>query len=841
MADWISNGESLFDIRNKLNLFHSDFLNVSGNTGTSGTSGIDGSGSTMTGQEIVSELNSLEFIDKLQSADITYNDVTVKDVLDSLLDLTGQGDILIKAIDSNNQVNLKFDILSGGTLITSDYTTTTDKIFSLPFGTYSIVIYPIGYDLINISIKDNNTLDNYSLSTSIDFVDIGIIRSDIVVYLKPSILPIINSFTINNGETTSSSQYLNISLDTDGIINEYMISQSSNFNAGVWVEYTGDFVYQYNYISEILLTLYIKVRNSVGVSTVKTSSITMINGITRSDSSKTYNDIDTCINEIIEDYGTGLTQDVLINVTNDVYQVGKGRGAGYVFFMTIENFNLNTDHILTIKGNNRLYIDCRSVGGFKLNFCSNFIFDGINFLNVANNAYDYAPEQTCAIFAQGTPEQICKNIVVNNCNINGHTLINTTNYYGYYGLIFKYFENVSVLNTIIQGISAFAMDIRNLGSLSLSNVNINNCHVNYGVVSQPCFVNIKFTELFYIEDSTFDMTDFETGIISNNLIRLICKRSSFINAKGEAFRLQNTVDMELFELNSCVLSGNLTQPHYSWIKQHIAIDIIKEMKLLNNTIRLTEIGGYSLYAKLFAGGEIKKYYSYNNIFDFYFPNLPNNKDQATLVNINKLGYMESDYNVYRDYTLNNDSIINLFFNIINSTSTVYLYRTQSLTSLRSKNYDINSIVMNTSDTLFTNNTLTGLTTFVTNFDVNTGYTSDFDRNKHITDSYNVGAYHQTFTLPTVDNVYKYIGIDTYKLEDFTSDEPFNTFSKNLLLIIPISNEKGIYFKWIIEDETSNKIIYFGISNSIRLYSKLNINEIYTGDMDYDIEILKITT
>jgi hypothetical protein len=838
MADWISNGESLFDIRNKLNLFHSDFLNVSGNTGTSGTSG---SGSTMTGQEIVSELSSLEFIDKLQSADITYNDRTVKNVLDSLLNLTGLGDLLIRAIDSNDRVNLKFDILSGNTTILTDYTTTSDKIFSLPFGSYSILTYPIGYDIINMILEDNNTLDSYNSSTNIYFIDIGIFRTDITINLKPSTPPILNSFTINNGSSTSSSSYLNISLNTDGIINDYMISQSSDFNAGVWVKYSENFVYIFNYISEIVLNLYIKVRNSTGESDVKTSSISMVNGIVRSDSIKTYNDIDTCISDILFEYGTGLTQDVTIDVTNDVYQVGKGRNAGYVFFITIENFNLTSDYTLTINGNNRLYIDCRSVGGFKLNFCNNFIFNGINFLNVANNAYDYAPEQTCAIFAQGTAEQICKNIIVNDCNINGHTLINTTNYYGYYGLIFKYYENVSVLNTVIQGISAFVMDIKNLGVLSLSNVNINNCHVNYGLVSQPCFINIKFTDLFYIEDCVFDMTDFETGIISNNLIRLICKRTSFINAKGEAFRLQNTIDMELFELNSCVLSGNLSHPHYSWIKQHIAIDTINEMKLLNNTIRLTEIGGYSLYATLFRGSEIKKYYSYNNIFDFYFPNLPNNKDQATLLNIDKLGYMESDYNVYRDYTLDNDTIINLFANIVDSTSTVYLYRVQSLTSLRSKKYDMNSTVMNNSDILFTDNTLSGITSYVSNLNVHTGYTSQFDRNKNITNTYNVGAYHQIFTIPTVDNVYQYVGIDTYKLENFSSDTIFTTFSKNLLLIIPISNEKGIFFKWIIEDESFNEITYYGLCNSIKLYSKLDINNIYTGDMNYNIEISKIIT
>jgi len=791
------------------------------------------------GVEIVNELSSLEFADKLQSNDVTYNDMSVKDVLDDLLYIN-TGSLLVKIYDGSLRANLKFDVISGGTTVLTEFSTTSDKVFSLPSGEYSVMIYPVGYDVLNITVvKDNNPYNNIigSASNIVNFIDIGFVRSEIIVNVKPSAPPTLYSFDINGGLSGSSTPNLLISPDADGIISEYMISQSPDFNGGQWQSYNGEFNYIYNYVSEVQLTLYLKIKNSIGVSEVKSSSILMLNGISRSDSPKKYNNIDECINDIIDEYGTELTQDVIIDVSQDVYQTGRGRGAGYVFYMTIDDFNLNSDYVLRINGNKKLHIDCRSVGGFKLNFCSNFIFNGINFTNVANNALDYAPEQTCAIFAQGSAETICKNIIVNDCEVNGYTRTTADNY-GYYGLIFKYIENVSVLNTKIQGISAFAMDIKNVNALSFSNINITNCHVNYGIVSQPCFINIKATDLLYIEDSIFDMGDFETGIISNNLSRLICKRSSFINSKGEVFRLQNTVDMELLEMDTCVLSNNLSQPHYSWIKQLIAIDTIKVVKFTNNIIRLSEIGGYIYYSSLFRGSEITNYYSYNNIFDFYFPNQTNNKNQAVLINIDKLGYMESDYNVYRDYSTNNDTIINMFINILNNTSPVYFYRAQSLTTLRAKTYDMNSTVISSTQPLFSGTTFTTLTQSVAELPIATGHTITFDRNKNITDTYNVGAYHQIFTSPVVDDVYEYDGIDTYRIIEFSSNQQYITYSKNQLLVIPISNDKGIYFKWIVEDESSETTIYYGVCFAVKLFSKIDIDGKYTGDMNYSIEILK---
>ena len=804
------------------------------------------SGGTMTGQQIVAELSGLEFLDKLQSINITYNDKTVKDTLDQLL-YVSSGSLIIRASDNGVRKNLRFNILTGNTVIRTGNTTTSDVVLTLPSGTYKIQVFPIsGYDIFSINIAvDNNPINNItSTSAIIDNVDIGFIRSEVNIVLKPSTVPILNNFLINSGATGASTPNLIVNLDSIGVVSEYIISQNADFSSGSWLPYNGDNInYTFNYISEILLTLYVKVRNSLGESGSLSHSIFMSNGIRRSDSSSTYNSIVDCIDAIMNDYGTGLTQNVIIEVVGDVYLSTRGRAYNETFYMTIDDFNFEGDYTLTIRGNNKLTINCHSLGGFKINHCSNFIFEGINFINVCTQLYDNAPEQCPAIFAQGTTDRISRNIVIDNCTLNGtEAWVDGSLHYGEYGFVFKNITNVSVLNTNISGFAAFVFDVINLKSLSLSNVNIHDCKVYHNIVSQPCFINIKATDFLYIEDSIFDMGNFDTGIITNNVLRFITNRTKYINSFGEIFRLQNTVDMELLEINACLIADNLLQPYFAWIKQNIAFNTIKIVKLVNNTIRLTALGGYSPFPFLFRGTEIGSLYTYNNIYDFYFPNLPGGKAEASLFNISRLSYWESDYNIYRDYLYINTtlqlSLSNMILVTSDDTSPVYFGRTFLLPTYQARGIDVNSTLFNSTDSLFIDG-YNNISQNASYLPTSTGNTIVYDLNKNTTITYNVGAFHQNFTIPVADNIYHYTAIDTLKLSGFTSDSQYNSYSKNLLLIIPVSVDKGNNYKWVIEDELSKQFISYGLCNPLTLYSKLDINGLYAGNMMYNVELIKI--
>ena len=180
--------------------------------------------SSLTGNDIVALLSSLPFEDKLQSNQITYSDKTIKDVLDELL-YVNTGNLLIKVVDGTKKLDIRFSVLSGNTTVYTGNTTISDKIHTLPSGLYDIVIYPVGYDVLNVSVIDNNTDNNLNNVSNLIFgVDIGFIRTEINVNLIPTDIPVLNSVVINGGATESSNSNLLLTLDTSGIVYEYRVS-----------------------------------------------------------------------------------------------------------------------------------------------------------------------------------------------------------------------------------------------------------------------------------------------------------------------------------------------------------------------------------------------------------------------------------------------------------------------------------------------------------------------------------------------------------------------------------------------------------------------------------------
>lgn len=803
---------------------------------------IGGLRETDSGHDIKNSLASLPLYDKLQSDQILYSNTTVKNVLDSLTN-AASGNLLLRAFDGTQRATVDYRINFQNSIVRSGSVSKSDVMIALDPSTYSMQILPGDYTVLSIEILSDNDMSNNVKTvgiTTIDNIDVGSTLSVVNIVLKPSALPLLNSISINGGSVESSSSDLNISLDTVGVISHYMISQNSDFNGSVWTEYNGNFVYTFNYISEINLTLYVKVKNSLGESDVKSSSIFLKNGIARSDSNKTYNNLDTCVSDIVAEYGSDLTQDVTILVTSPVNMTTKGRAYNKIFYMTLEDFNLNSPYVLTIDGSSNLNMNCNSLGGFKFNNCDNIIVKGVNFTNVANNMNDVAPEQTCAVFVQGTNEDRLKNIVVDNCIIDGAiSWTDGATYYGYYGLIFKYIDCVSVVNTEIKGINAYGLDILGVKAVSLSNVHVHQCVVSHNIVSQPCFVNVKSTDMLYIEDSLFDMSNFDTGVIGNNLIRIICNRSSFINSRGEVFRFGNTIDMELLEMTSCVVSNNITLPYYSWIKQCMLFSTINNVVLYNNTIRLTAVSGNQFYATLLKGSTLRKLYMYNNIFDFYFPNLAGNRAEGAILDLATLESMESNYNVYRDYTTNYDTITNLFLTVSSPTSPIYMTRCQKMSDLRSKGLDLNSTIINVLDSLFVDDDFSNLSAPVSSLSVSNNHVPRYDINKTVTDTPNVGAYNQTYTTPVADEVYEYRGLDTFRLTQFDSSSVYDTYSNNMLLLIGQGKEKSAFFDWKLTDESSTVYRRLGLSIGTSLLSKIDPSGTYAGDMSYDIEIIKI--
>lgn len=379
---------------------------------------------------------------------------------------------------------------------------TTNGSFSasLPFGKYTVSLIASEYDILNTTtIVDNETVDNQLIGNRCENVDVAGFDTVITFNVRPVVVSSIDSFVINENAENSSNKNLRLSFITSGIVDDILISNNPDFIGATWQQYTSSNIdYVFDYVTPITLTLYAKVRNSLGESEVVSDSIQMINGITRSDIGLTYNSLLDCLHDIKDQYTNGLTQDVTINVTSEVLNVASPK-----FFLELSEFNQDTDFYLRIYGNNNLTIDCSTNGGFRLDSCDNVIFEGIDFINVGNMQERTYPEQLSGLFINK-----CKNICVKDCSFDGRYPKDTSKI-GRYAIVVKDTNIFTLTNTTVKYFSLTPVDVRHTEVFTMLGVSISNCPIVRGLISQPALVELKHIKMFIVEDSIIDGTDID--------------------------------------------------------------------------------------------------------------------------------------------------------------------------------------------------------------------------------------------------------------------------------------------------------------------------------------------
>lgn len=761
----------------------------------------------------------------------------VEYALDKLL-VRDDGHIIVIILDNGIRKDGSIIITDSEGLVvyngnTLDGTLSTD----LEYGKYTIEIVMVGYDILKTSvIVDNYDADNDIVNNTAINVDVAGFDSTITFEVEPSIIPELTSFTINDGALTSSSSNLRLNLASLGIIDYIMVSQDPSFSNTTWINCTdvSNYAYTFNYISEITLELFVKVKNSKGESNVISSSINMINGITRSDSTDTYNDILTALDSVIESYPSGLTEDVELNVVSEVYNTSI-----YKFLSEISNFNTNTIYTLTINGNNLLTINCVTNGGFRLDYCDNIIFNGINFVNVASMKDLKPPEQTPAFFINR-----CNNIIVNNCSINGDWLTDSS-YKGWYAVIVKNNNNFTISNTIIEGFGLTVITVKDTNSVTFKNITIQDCPIDRGKISQPSLVELSNIENFVVQDSIIDGLGMDTCFSGNNIMYATFERTKLFNCPGEIISFTNTTPSSLFALRNCLIYNNLTAPYYSWTKQQIVLGTIDVVEVTNNTVQITPVNGNNLYAVFIrdTSGKIGTLNSYNNIFDIDCSVFELNNGQARVFDLLSLDVLNSDYNIYRDYSTDLDEISNLMMIISDETSPVYIARINSLSMLRSLGADLNSTVIDVSTPLFINNDFTQLDQTIIDIPINYDKAPLYDIDKMLANTIsNLGCKYNGAILGTPTNVIKYIGNDIVSNVIFTQDDTnYSTYSKSLLLLSIDKYDDDNVYKWKFENSNGDIYIYYGNNIGVYLPSFLTEDNLYESDAIYSIEISDDTT
>lgn len=783
--------------------------------------------------------------EELDSADVKYRDTNVKDVLDQILQVTS-GLIDINIRDGNYPVHAECRLTNATTGQQIGLSTDqTGKISAMvPVGKYSITVIAPAYNVVGmVIIRDNDTTDNSIIAgATIDNVDIGFFDTVVEIFAEPVELPTLNAMQINNGAATASDKTLNISLDVAGVANEYCISTNSTFTGAEWRSLTSkNFQFVFEYLTNITLTLYVKVRNTLGESDVLSATIEMRNGIYRSDSSKSYNSISDCIKDIKSDYGENLTQDVTVTVESSVIN-----HTDTTYALTIEHFNENSPYYLTIDGNNNLDHHCNTAGGWKFRFVSNLIIKKVRFHDVSNLFNISTPEQMAALFIEGEGDAPISNIILEDIYIDGLHISN--DYRGTYGIVVKNIQNLTFNRVEMINIGAIGFVGSNLTAVTFTNCNIHDMTVRRGVTSQPCIVGFNKIEVLLIEDTTFDGAGMDTIFILVSVDRIISRRSRFINAMSEAFRTSGTQLAHLFEFDACYIDNCLNYAYYPWTKYIITFSNVDRLVLKNNTFVLTPVNGSSYYTKLFAGGKVNIIESHNNIFDMDFGIFNNNSGEAVIYSIGNIVTLQSDYNVYHDYSADNDKLANMLALTGKDTSYLQLYRTYKLSAFQALGQDLHSTIIQHTQKLHVGNDKTILDPIVSaNIVIDRNYLPKYDIAHNTLSDFttggNVGCGYIDAIVPSDVVTVECDGIDLYDDKHFLlSNGTEEIYSNTDVILIPETGSKGDIYRFDIykSGDAIPVLTKCGVAMLINLLSQVDPNTgQYAGDQSYDIEINKL--
>ena len=751
------------------------------------------------------------------------------------------GEVLLTVFYNSAPINnLLVEFYDAANVKTLNITSPGVLLQPVAVGVYSVKLFaPAGYLIDTITMTDSDNTDNVITGNVIHGVTIAsIARCDISVTLVPEIITFIYGISINNGDDTSFLPNMEVSVDKFGVVDEYMISTSPLFTGSSWLPYPSNNILPFfvDYISEIVVAAYVKLRNIKGVSETAHDDITLGNGIHRDDSVKSYNSLDAAIEDIYTDYSGILTQNVTINCTG---RVTNKRTSG-AYFHVIEDFNNNSQYALIINGNHKLSIDCVSLGGIKIKHSSNIILRGIEYVNVGTELTATAPEELSAVFVQGTQFLKCENIIISgstvDCSEGGDT-----SQRGSYAIIAKNCNNLTISNCAVTNAAATVIKVSAIENLNIVKNTITGVQV-YGIVSQPSHISAINCFRAYIADNDFNGNTFDTGLIidAKNITLL---RNKFHGFSGECIRISNSVAGELLDVRSNVFYNNLLNTPYYWVKYTMIINNnFKLVRFVSNTCEMRGINSaesFECLIKTYQATLDKLIFS-NNIVYFNCGQYPGNTSGGNVLSLENLLALESDNNVYVDNSTDgmtvNTPIITTF-----PESVIMLRFKKNITELNALGYEINSKVISKTQDLFFNPA--GYDYHLTaNGNILaariSGIVNDTDKD-YRRGSSNAGAY--GYGYAPVDET----DVSTdYKATNFLTGEVvlstgvISVNSSELVMFETLNVDRTVMMMFNILNSGDPAKVYtlLGASGMVNVFSNLEPDGTYLSDASYDIDV-----
>lgn len=552
----------------------------------------------------------------------------------------------------------------------------------------------------------------------------------------------------------------------------------------------------------------------------------------RSDSMKAYSSLHSVLEDIKNDYPSGLTKDV--TVTCLVEATEKRDTSLGTFGIFLKDFNKGSAYTLTIDGAGKYTLNGRSLGIMRFENVDNVIVKGITFANFSNMAEFSTPEEMAAITILGKDDDYCSNLYIDNCTFNG---INGEKE-SWYSIIAKNLNGLYITDCTFRNNACYVFKLNAVNITSLIKNDIGGKQRS-GIIGHPGMMSTSAGQVLILEDNDIDGTSFnETLFYTNSLQYVHVRRNVIHDASGRFIELGSITSIKEVVFESNRINNMILSPVYDWIKNIVSLTgDIDSLKVINNTVLLNST---YYYQSFIVGNYVKELFSCNNIF------ITSSAASCTLFEVSKLDMLKSNNNLFKCKVKESNSELsaNTSFFTTGDDSIVSIKNpnNRNIAKIKELGYETESTLVGAEIRILKNENDGeagyGLIDSIANNYPAKGNTAlfDIDYKKNVYLG-TIGAYNHNGVIvnEAADTTSGYTGKNVTAAESFSHTARYDTPSGFSLLLSHNTLNRSRLVRWKISGSKDTVILLgrYGILNPVCVTDE---NGEYSSDQLFNIEI-----
>lgn len=565
-----------------------------------------------------------------------------------------------------------------------------------------------------------------------------------------------------------------------------------------------------------------------------------------------YSSLHLAMNAVVDDYPSGLTQNVTINCIKRVREERNPLDSNKpnnlrVWTAVIKDWNKDTVYTLTINGNFKYTLSCYSLGGIRIENCDNIIIKNMQFYDYSNYYRSSSPEEVAAIYSVGSMESKNKNIVVLRCTFDGvykHTT--GTNIYADYAFDTKLTSNIVIQRCTFNKAAGVPIKCSDVDCMEIKESYLSG-NIKRSTIAHETLCSISNSIRIEITDCILNgLTLEEYGLTITDTKEFICKRNRIFNFDGTIFLLKGTEDLKS-TFDSCLFFDNLKRHLLNYLKFLVRIEQpVTSLSVINNTVYMNGINVY--FQEAFSvDGDVVSLTNYNNIY------IDKNNRVNTFLRVT--GLLTNYYaksNLYKSLLYYSGDRFNTttILSCDSFKEAHSITETRNLIGFQSAGYEQNSVISGSTENLLeiellpSGSTLTGITSYET---ISNEYLADgtiynnfdIDYKKVTGTTSTIGAFNLIGQVwnETGDTTSGYTGTDIVENETFNQLAVYTVSADDGIIIQSNTLDRNYLLKFIFSGGDYN-ILRYGNSVYLTLLCDFDANGLYIDDISYDVNIEK---